>query len=113
MANSTFSDREADFRVETGIDSDDMGPIQTAFPAANSMMSDEGPCLYLGPEGQRCYRPAVKSGFCAAHQPGAALRGKIGKPSKKVVAAAAGIAGVLWPYLYDFVHALIRLLHPK
>lgn len=113
MADSAFSERDADFRLETGVDADDMGPIQTTFSEANSMVYGEGPCLYLGPEGQRCYRQAVKAGFCAAHQPGVALRGRIGKPSKKMVAAAAGIGGVLWPYIYDFVHALIRLIHAK
>jgi hypothetical protein len=103
------------FQLDVGIGDDDIGPMQTGIstglPAVSSQ-GDQGPCLYLGPAGQRCYKRAIKSGFCAAHQPGATAREKVGK-SSKVLAAIAGIAGVLWPYVYDFVHALLRLIHPK
>jgi hypothetical protein len=30
---------------------------------------DQGPCLYFGPQGQRCDRPAIANGFCARHLP--------------------------------------------
>jgi len=31
--------------------------------------ADQGPCLYFGPQGQRCDRPAIANGFCARHLP--------------------------------------------
>ena len=31
--------------------------------------NDQGPCLYFGPQGQRCSRPAIANGFCARHMP--------------------------------------------
>lgn len=89
-----------------------MGPMQAALGPNAAAVSEQGPCLYLGPAGQRCYRRAVKGGFCAQHQPGSAVARKIGKPSK-LIAGIAGILGVLWPYIYDFFHALIRLIHPR
>jgi hypothetical protein len=103
-----FDIREPEFGVDGGIDDRDMDAIGAPNPAG---ASDQGPCLYLGPAGQRCSRSAVKGGFCALHQPGAVLR-KISKPSK-LLAAIAGIVGVLWPYVYDFVHELIRWIHPR
>ena len=112
MADFMFNDEQADFRVDSGIEPEDMGPIRTAISPATARTSDLGPCLYLGPEGQRCYRNAVMGSFCASHQPGTTARSRLGRPSK-IVAAGAGILGVLWPYVYDFVHALMRLLHPR
>jgi hypothetical protein len=112
MANSTFREEPSDFRFEDGIGADDLGPMQTSVAPAAPTTADQGPCLYLGPAGQRCYRRAVKGGFCALHQLDATVRAKIGKPSK-IAAAVTGIVGVLWPYIYDFVHQLIRLLHPR
>src|ERR1700683_2763313 len=47
---------------------------------------DQGPCLYLGPGGQRCDRCATRDGFCSKHLPGA-IGEKIATPSKKVIAA--------------------------
>ena len=72
--------------------------------------ADLGPCLYLGPAGQRCGERAFEGGFCAKHQPGAT------PPivaSTKVVAASAGIIGLLWPYLADLVREIIRLIHSQ
>jgi hypothetical protein len=112
MDEWTIGDDKPDFRIDDNIGSVDPGPVQTIAVKASTEEADEGPCLYLGPAGQRCYRPALKGGFCAAHQPGATARAKIGKKSK-VVAAIAGIGGALWPYIYDFVRELIRILHPR
>ncbi|MGH9716067.1 MAG: hypothetical protein ACRD4R_04965 [Candidatus Acidiferrales bacterium] len=111
MTDSTFGNQQSDFRLEGDIGDDDMDPIQTAVAPNPSDGPDRGPCLYLGPAGQRCYRRALKDGFCAQHQPGALATRKIGKPSK-FLAAIAGILGVLWPYVYDFLHELFRLIHP-
>jgi hypothetical protein len=112
MDEWTISDDKPDFRVEDDIGAVEPGPASTMAVKAPAEEDDQGPCLYLGPAGQRCYRPAVRDGFCAAHQPGAPARAKIGKRSK-LVAAIAGLGGVLWPYVYDFARELIRIFHPR
>ncbi len=72
--------------------------------------ADQGPCLYLGPRGQRCGRRALRGGFCAIHQSGGASGGA-SKPSKKFVASLLAIAAVIWPYLADIVREVIRWIH--
>lgn len=71
---------------------------------------DEGPCLYLGPKGERCERRALKGGFCAWHQPGAVRKKPAEGPSQlpKRLAAAIAIIAALWPFLMQFLHALAR-----
>lgn len=77
----------------------------------DSPAGEQGPCLYLGPAGQRCNRPALVGGFCAKHRTGVgALEKKPSKPSRIVVAIAA-IAGVLWPILSDLAREIIRWIH--
>ena len=73
--------------------------------------ADLGPCLYLGPAGQRCSRRAVEGGFCARHQPGSSQLAGLSVPqiSKRAV-AFFGLLAVLWPVLADLVRELIRLL---
>jgi hypothetical protein len=89
--------------------------IATPAPAAIvSKGTDQGPCLYLGPRGQRCSRRALVGGFCPLHQPGGAPSGaSIGtsKPSKKFVASVLAIVAVVWPYLADIVREVIRWIH--
>ncbi|HEY6443466.1 MAG TPA: hypothetical protein VIY66_09020 [Candidatus Acidoferrales bacterium] len=68
-----------------------------------------GPCLYLGPSGQRCARPALEGGFCAVHSPGSAAA--ITPNRKRVLAAVAAIIGILWPYVDDVVREIIRWMH--
>lgn len=91
-----------DFGIETG-------NMQLAEPKPG----DQGPCLYLGPQGQRCYRRALRDGFCASHLPGAApiVGGQSHTPSKKLVAALLAISGLLWPLLADIVREVLRWLH--
>jgi hypothetical protein len=88
--------------------------VVNGFPAhpsaGGSEKADLGPCLYLGPEGQRCGERAFDGGFCAKHQPGAASPIAGGS---KVVAASIGILGLLWPYLADLFREIIRLIHPQ
>lgn len=112
MEEWTVGDDKLEFRVEDRIAAIGSEPVQRIPAEVPATEADEGPCLYLGPAGQRCYRPALPGGFCAAHQPGAAARPKIGKKSK-LVAAIAGIGGALWPYIYNFIHQLIRTFHPR
>jgi len=80
-------------------------------PQTLSATGDQGPCLYLGPSGQRCNRRAVEGGFCARHQPGAdRLQGlSIPQITRRGV-ALIGLLAVLWPVLADIVRELIRLL---
>jgi len=80
-------------------------------PQAISGAGDLGPCLYLGPSGQRCNRRAVEGGFCARHQPDAGRFQGLSIPqvSRRGV-AVIGLLAVLWPVLADIVRELIRLL---
>jgi hypothetical protein len=104
---------ERNVRVNAQPASDDSSPIEgfPARPAASgTVKADLGPCLYLGPAGQRCGERAFEGGFCAKHQPGATLPMVAGS---KVVAASVGIIGLLWPYLADLVREIIRLIHSQ
>ncbi len=112
MPDWTIDDKQQDLRIEGGIGDVEGPSMRPISSTTNSNAPDEGPCLYLGPAGQRCYRRAIAGGFCAEHQPGAAARRNIGKKGK-VAAAIAGIGGALWPYIYDFIHQLLRILHPR
>ncbi len=77
-----------------------------ANPAAGT---NWGPCLYLGPSGQRCAKPALEGGFCAVHSPGSGAA--IAPNRKRVLAAVAAIIGILWPYVDDVVREIIRWMH--
>jgi hypothetical protein len=85
---------------ETGAD-----PTETLAPGP------QGPCLYLGPQGQRCARPAIEGGFCARHQPGAIkpAPGRRGLP--QIVGAGIGILAAMWPIIFDVVRAILRWIH--
>ncbi len=84
--------------------------ISTSQPSANPAAAGNwGPCLYLGPSGQRCDKPALEEGFCAVHSPGSAAA--VTPNRKRVLAAVAAIAGILWPYVNDVVREIIRWMH--
>jgi hypothetical protein len=72
--------------------------------------ADQGPCLYLGPNGQRCDRRALAGGYCASHRPGAISLPKVAL-SKRTLAAIVAISGILWPFLADLVREIIRWMH--
>ena len=82
--------------AESGLDADGLPAGGRRRPLARAIKADQGPCLYLGPAGQRCDRPWLR-GFCARHQPGA------GRPLRqefsRVVAAGIGIMAAMWPVL--------------
>jgi hypothetical protein len=90
------------------------GWSQTAWPPAEptadrgeyacrgSGISGQGPCLYLGPGGERCHRSARASGFCVAHE----SRNRTTNPVR-VWAAVAAIVALLWPYLGMVVREVI------
>lgn len=71
---------------------------------------DQGPCLYLGPAGQRCKERALTGGFCARHTSNAGPReATVTMSPRKVIAIlAAGVA--LWPILADVVRAIFRYI---
>ena len=56
-----------------------------------------GPCLYLGPGGQRCERPSREDGFCDRHAP----EGSSGAWASPVRIAAAILLllATIWPLL--------------
>ncbi len=83
-----------------------------------------GACLYLGPRGQRCDKPATARGFCGKHGAAgreAALSGAGGgaaepNPAKdrtRAFAAILGLLGVLWPIISEVARAIISFLHQK
>jgi hypothetical protein len=80
-------------------------------PGQNRAAADLGPCLYLGPAGQRCADRATASGFCRRHQPevkasGAPVETPLLSPRR--IGAIFTILALLWPLLADIVRALIR-----
>jgi hypothetical protein len=74
-----------------------------------TLPTDLGPCLYLGPSGQRCDRRAAKDGFCSRHQPDMPTAASPFFTPKKLAAFLIALA-MLWPELTKFVSALARLL---
>ena len=68
-----------------------------------------GPCLYLGPSGQRCARPALEGGFCAVHS--ARLRRGDHPESEAGAGGRRRDCGILWPYVDDVVREIIRWMH--
>jgi hypothetical protein len=83
-------------------------PAGARFAPNGSAQADQGPCLYLGPAGQRCDRRAAKDGFCAHHQPGAPVLASPIFTPKKVAAFLMALA-ILWPELARLLGALARL----
>ena len=126
------SDREADDKPREGIEwpsvdvhglpqsyvrsnSEAFSVHSIAQPAPNeslssrSMPADLGPCLYLGPAGQRCDRRARRDGFCHRHQPDSPTISIPFFTPKKLAAFLIALA-MLWPELTRFLSALTRLL---
>jgi hypothetical protein len=84
-------------------------------PGGKVAAIDLGPCLYLGPAGQRCRSRATAPGFCVRHQPNApssnTFQGSFADQpllSPKRVGAILTILALLWPVLADLVRELIR-----
>ncbi len=70
---------------------------------------DQGPCLYLGPRGQRCHNPAIAGDFCTRHQPGGTPAASRNIP--RAAAAGIGILAAMWPVLADLLRELFRWIH--
>lgn len=91
----------------------DSGSDQPIFSQLPAIQVPNRPlCLYLGPAGERCYRPALDNGFCPSHQPNAspgALR-DASRSRKKKAAATVGIIAAFWPLIEELIRQLLRLL---
>jgi len=69
----------------------------------------ESPCLYIGPSGQRCNRPAGASGFCSKHQLAPAGESDSNAATVKRAAAVIAVLAALWPFIADLIREIIRL----
>ena len=87
----------------------DAEEVDGAMPEGFAAGADYGPCLYLGPSGQRCGRRALEGGFCTLHQPDAKRPGS-SPPNTKRIAAVIGALVALLPWLADLIRELIRAL---
>src|SRR5271167_2648316 len=110
---------------EFGIESTPYG-VEARIRNSRAPSNDQGPCLYFGPQGQRCSRPAVSNGFCGRHMPaqlgesanpgapsyarpgGAALGSR---PLARIVAIGIAIFAALWPIVADLLREIIRWIH--
>jgi hypothetical protein len=79
-----------------------MNRVQPVNPADTGSWSRS--CLYLGPGGERCSRPAEDDGFCKLHGP------ERGKRVARGAVAVLGVLIALWPFVVDVIRAIIRLL---
>jgi hypothetical protein len=84
--------------------------LENLSPPSKDSNADQGPCLYLGPSGQRCDRRALAGGYCASHRPGGIGLPKIAV-TKKTLAAIAAASWFLWPYVGEVVREIIRWVH--
>jgi len=100
----------------TGLGADGLAyPGETDLPAPSLGTAPNrdslGPCLYLGPAGQRCDGHSVDGMYCVEHPSGEIAR-RIAHP-RRVVAATVTIVALLWPYLDELLHELIRWKHSR
>jgi hypothetical protein len=112
---------------ETGVEPDSDGVERASYGVSTTRdggtftsgknRNDQGPCLYFGPQGQRCSRPAVANGFCARHMPA-----QLGQPAKpaaalgsrplgRIIAIGIAIFAALWPVVADLLREIIRWIH--
>src|ERR1700722_12371326 len=76
--------------------------------AESATSGTQGPCLYLGPQGQRCTRPALSGGFCSRHLPGSEIAKPGSRGVPRIAAATIGILAALWPIIFDVLRIIIR-----
>ena len=109
--NSTAADfvfgPPPDSNDPNGPDNPDDQPLEPKPPASGTL----GPCLYLGPQGQRCDRAATEGGFCARHQPGAAKPATDRRAVPRIVGAVIGLLTFGFPIVFDVVRAILRWIH--
>jgi hypothetical protein len=78
---------------------------QVDAASAPAAPQSNGPCLYLGPSGQRCARPATEGMFCRVHGGAGHLLSIRG--IARILAVAAVIGMLLWPYLSHLVGEIV------
>jgi hypothetical protein len=84
--------------------SEPVGPIRQ--PSQGDLGdANRGPCLYLGPRGERCGQKQLTAGFCAVHDPDRPYL-RTANPVR-FWAVAGAIAALLWPYLGFIVREII------
>ena len=97
-------------RVELEIP-DELGALEAngePMPAGGQgLAANCGPCLHLGPRGQRCPFPAVAGGYCARHHSDPELR-MPGRNYTRVLVATVALAMIVWPYIAEVVRDLTR-----
>jgi hypothetical protein len=108
--------REAETAEDREWGREGTGPDAEVRSAGNGLGSqqrpDQGPCLYLGPRGQRCGNPAVSRGFCPRHEPSELGGAKVASRGvSRVVAAGIGILAAMWPILADLLREVLRWIH--
>jgi hypothetical protein len=114
-------DPDASAAPEFGVEQTADGVATARYGVAPTILktsSDQGPCLYFGPQGQRCDRRAVADGFCRRHlpaqlglpsQPGVARSGS--KPFARVIAVGIAIFAALWPVIADLLREIFRWIN--
>jgi Family of unknown function (DUF5763) len=88
---------------------EDLFPAEVRAPQVPPRAN--GFCLYLGPRGERCSRPAGETGFCSKHQ-------QSGAPTPEANPAQVGrrmmtgfaLLAIVLPILLDVLRALARWL---
>jgi hypothetical protein len=83
--------------------------IESASVAQVGQPPAHGPCLYFGPQGERCSRPALAGGYCARHHSDPTFRSP-GRNYTRVLAATIALVLIVWPYVSDLVRELVRWL---
>jgi hypothetical protein len=99
------------FKIEIAKNSTDafeVKPLPRGW--GNATKGKYGTCLYFGPAGERCTRPALEGGFCQRHRLGATTPAASAVTPKRVVAILAALAA-FWPVLADLVREFIRWIH--
>lgn len=94
------------------------GSVSDSSKVNPARAGDFGPCLYFGPRGERCSRPALEGGFCARHRPGA--QKTVGEADEesgfrpvltpKRVGALIAAAAALWPFVAELMREILRHL---
>jgi hypothetical protein len=102
-------------RVELEVPEGLEGALQEEAPAEKLMAPREGasvygPCLYLGPAGERCARAALQGGYCARHHIDPEMRSDDRRNYTRVIVASIALVIVIWPYISDLLRDLVRWL---
>jgi Family of unknown function (DUF5763) len=89
------------------------GILPLPNPSADPNPAVQTPCLYIGPCGQRCNRPARPDGFCAKHKlnPGLSQSEEVSDSALiKRAVAVIGVLIALWPLIAELVREILHHL---